>query len=159
LLQADAHKADNSLHKERKEREYWEVEYHRCSEEVRNLEEEGDKNYRRIKELSELLQHLGESTQAPDSVASATNTLVTVQKDLDTKSGQLEALRATLFTVDADLVAEQINHQTTRDTLVIAQNNLNTANNNLTTALLNTVVVNTQLVTIRQELDGLCTVR
>jgi len=33
------------------------------------------------------------------------------------------------------------------------QNTLTTANNNLTAALLNTVVVNTQLVTVRQELD------
>jgi len=69
----------------------------------------------------------------------------------------LAALTLTLDTVYADLATEQINHRGTRDTFLTTQNTLTTTNNNLTAALLNTVVVNTQLVTVRQELDSAAT--
>jgi len=62
------------------------------------------------------------------------------------------ALKLTLDNVDADLASEQINRRGTRDTLLTTQNTLTTANNSLATALLNTVGVNTQLVTVRQHL-------
>jgi len=79
--------------------------------------------------------------------------LVTVQRELESKGAELVALKLTLDTVDADLATEQINHRGTRDTLFTTQNTLTTANNTLAAAFLNTVVVNTQLVTVRQELD------
>jgi len=72
---------------------------------------------------------------------------------LESKRAELVAPNLTLENVDADLATEQINHRGTRDTLLNTQNTLTTANNNLAAALLNTVVVNTQLVTVRQELD------
>jgi len=79
--------------------------------------------------------------------------LVTVQHELESKRAELAVLKLTLDIVDADLATEQINHWGTRDTLLTTQNTLTTTNNSLTAALLNTVVVNTQLVTVRQELD------
>jgi len=72
--------------------------------------------------------------------------LVAVQRELVT-------IKLTLGTVDAELLTEPNDHQGTRDTLLNTQNTLTTANNNFATALLNTVVVNTQLVSICQELD------
>jgi len=72
---------------------------------------------------------------------------------LESKRAELVALKLTLDTVDADLGTEQISHRGTRDTMLTTQNTLTTANNNLAAALLNTVVVNSQLVTVGQELD------
>jgi len=64
------------------------------------------------------LQHLRKSgTQTPDDGSTPTQTFVAVQKELETTSGQLDALRLTLVSVDADLVTEQKNHQNTNDTL------------------------------------------
>jgi len=83
--------------------------------------------------------------------------LVTVQRDLESKRAELAALKLTLDTVVADLATEQISHRGTRDTLLTTQHSLPTTNNNLTAALLNTVVVNTQMVTVRQELDSAAT--
>jgi len=65
----------------------------------------------------------------------------------------MAALKLTLDTVDADLSTEQINHRGTSDTWLTTQNTLTTTNNSLAAALLNTVVVNTQLVTVHQDLD------
>jgi len=79
--------------------------------------------------------------------------LVNIQRELEVKRAELVALKLTLDSVDADLAFEQINHRGTRDTLLTTQNTLTTANDNLATALLNTVVVNTQLLTVREKLD------
>jgi len=76
---------------------------------------------------------------------------------LESKRAELTALKLTLDTVDAHLATEQINHWGLRDTLLTTQNTLTTTNNNLTAALSNTVVVNTQLATVRQELDSAAT--
>jgi len=66
----------------------------------------------------------------------------------------LDANKLTLLAVDTDLVAEQNNHQNTRDTLLNTQNNLTTVTINLIAAQQNTIIVNTQWVTVRQEFDS-----
>jgi len=65
-------------------------------------------------------------------------------------------IKLTLFTAEANLLqnSEQNDHQNTRDTLLNSPNDLMIVTNNLATANLHTVVVNTQLVTVRQELDS-----
>jgi len=153
-LQSDALGAHHLLEKENIKREHWEGEYHRCFHEVQRLDEKGDKNHKSIKNLNELVQHLREtSTEIAYGGITPTQTLVTKQRELETKNAELVALKLPLGTVDADLLTEQKDHQGTRDKLLNTQNTLTTANKNLTAALLNTVVVNTQLVTVRQELD------
>jgi len=153
-LQSDAIGVKHLLEKKHIEREHWEGEYYRCYHEVKRLDEEGGKNLKSIKELGELVQHLREtSAEITNGGSNPTQTLVAGQRELETKSAELVALKLTLGTVDADLLTEQNNQQGTRDTLLNTQNTLTTANNNLTAALLNTVVVNTQLVIVRQELD------
>jgi len=141
-LQADARGTKKLLEKEHTEREHWEGEYYRCFHEIQILQEEGGKNHRSIKELAELVQHLRET----DVNTTSTETLVTIQRELT-------AIKLTLDTVETELLTEQNNHQDTRDTLLNSQNPLTAMNNNLTTALLNSVVVNTQLVMVQQELD------
>jgi len=104
-LQSDAQGAHHLLDKEHIEPEHWEGEYNRCFHEVQRLDEEGNKNHKSIKELKRLVQHLGEtSTQIADGGITPTQTLVTVQRELDIKSAELVALKLTLGTVDADLL-------------------------------------------------------
>jgi len=142
------------LESERIEREHWEGEYHRYAQEVHRFNKEGDKNHETIKELHDLVEHLKKVTTEPtDRGASPTQTLDTIQRELESKRAELVALKLTLDSVDTDLATEPINHRGNRDTLLTTQNTLTTANDNLATALLNTVVVNSQLLTVREELD------
>jgi len=76
-------------------------------QEVQRLDEEGNKNHRTIKELNELIQHFKEtSTEIADGGKTSTQTLITVQRELESKRAELVALKLTLESVDANLAAE-----------------------------------------------------
>jgi len=152
ILQSDALIVKRRLEEEHLQREHWEGEYQRYSLEVHRLNKEGDKNHDTIKELRELVQHLKE-TATGTTDGESTQTLVILQRELESRRAEVVALKLTLDSVDADLESEQINHRGTRDALFATKNTLTTTKNNFTTALLNTAVVNTQLVTVRQELE------
>jgi len=123
VLQADTLKGHHLFERKQGEREHWEGEYHQYFQEVQRLNLEGEKNHRATKELNELVQHLKETgTVFADEGTTSTQTLVTVQRELESKRAELAALKLTLDTVDADLAIEQINHRGTRDTLLTSQN-------------------------------------
>jgi len=73
------------------------TKYLRCLDEVHSLDHQGQSDHRLIKQLSEQLHHLQEiTTLHSDSLTTATQTLLAVQRELDTKNLQLHAINLTL---------------------------------------------------------------
>jgi len=100
------------------------------------------------------LQHLQESSNLPqDKVQSVTQTLLSVQEDLTTKTQQLLTIKRKLVQSVHELTSERDAHRVTNTILRTIQQNLVTSQNNLTTSQNNTLLATNQLVTVRQELE------
>jgi len=91
LLQSDVVKAKNLVDRKNMESEHWESEFLRSQSVLQQLESKEDKNRRTIKELSQQLVHLRETINLPaTSVAAATETFSAIQRDLETKTVELD---------------------------------------------------------------------